>query len=820
MGPEHGRPGCAACERLACTFRRRDKNRQAGRLCSVMKFSVNWLREFVELPANVEELAELLTFAGIEIEGIEHRGLELPNVVVAQINASSQHPNADRLSVCDVDDGTNHHRQIVCGAKNYKVGDKVFVALPGAALPNGMKIKASKLRGVESQGMLCSPIEIAISNESDGLLILSPDAQIGAPIGSLFPPDTILDVEITPNRSDLLSYVGLAREIAALRRVSLQLAESLNAQVENLRRGNITISATRECPFYSARRIEDLTVRPSPDWLRAKLEAAGLRPINNIVDITNFVMLELGQPLHAFDADKLRGGINIRLAQDGEQFLALDGKTYSLRPTDLMIADEARAIAIAGVMGGEDTGVSDATRNVLLESAYFLPSSVRRTARALNLPSDASYRFERGVDPGMTLRASQRAAELMREIAGGTPAGETMTAGTLPSAPGDITLRYKRCNDLLGTTVAPEEVVRILGSLGLRKTEDQSGMNSTWRIPSYRSDLRREVDLIEEVIRVHGIDKVPAADRSRFTPQSDADHSADFATALRQRLIALGLFEARTSALVSRAAAIEDGAVELRNPLSEDHVALRPSVVRGLLDVLARNVNMGATSIRLFELGNIFVPPHGSEKRALGLVLSGAAASGAHWRATEKRPLDFFDLKRAIGALRIPKLAFRRTGNAGLALAAEILSGDQVVGLAGQLSAPRAAALGANAPVFVAQIVLDSIASAATSRIRFEEIDRFPAVTRDVAMIVPEKLSHTEVAGVIAAANEPLLADVELFDLFAGKDGSSVAPGTKSLAYALTYRDKNRTLTNDEVTVVHDRIRERLKRELGAELRE
>lgn len=785
-----------------------------------MKFSVNWLRELADLPASVDEFADILTFAGVEIEGIEQRGTDIPNVVVAQIKASSPHPNADRLSVCDVDDGTNHHRQVVCGAKNYKVGDKVFVALPGAALPNGLKIKASKLRGVESQGMLCSPIEIGVSDESDGLLILSPDAQIGAPIGWLFPPDTILDVEITPNRSDLLSYVGLAREIAALRKTNFRLAEASNAQVKNLRHGNITITATRECPFYSARRIEDLTVRPSPDWLRAKLEAAGLRPINNIVDITNFVMLELGQPLHAFDADKLRGGINIRLAQEGEKFLALDGKSYSLGPTDLMIADEARAIAIAGVMGGEDTGVSDATRTVLLESAYFLPSSIRRTARTLNLPSDASYRFERGVDPGMTLRAAQRAVELMREIAGGAPADETMAAGELPSAPGDITLRYQRCNDLLGTTVAPEDVVRILGSLGLRKTEEESGMKSTWRIPNYRSDLCREVDLIEEVIRVHGIDKVPPADRSRFTPQSDADHSSDFASALRGRLIARGLFEARTSALVSRAAGGEDGAVELRNPLSEDHVALRPSVVRGLLDVLARNVNTGATTIRLFELGNIFVPPDATEKRALGLVLSGAAASGAHWRATEKRALDFFDLKGAIGAVRISNLSFRRTENAGLALAAEILSNDQVIGLAGQLSAARAAALGANAPIFVAQIVLDSIVSAATSRIEFTEIARFPAVTRDVAMIIPEKLSHAEVAGVIAAANEPLLADVELFDLFAGKDGSSIAPGTKSLAYALTYRAKNRTLTNDEVTVVHDRIRERLKRELGAELRE
>ncbi|MDQ6765358.1 MAG: phenylalanine--tRNA ligase subunit beta [Verrucomicrobiota bacterium] len=786
-----------------------------------MKFSLNWLREFVDIPGDVDELARLLTFAGVEIEEIEKRGTDIPSVVVAQINASSQHPNADRLSVCDVDDGTSHHRQIVCGAKNYKVGDKVFVALPGAELPNGLKIKVSKLRGVESQGMLCSPIEIAISEESDGLLILSPNAEIGAPIASLYPPDVVLDVEITPNRSDLLSYLGLAREVAAIvgRPIRLPVTD-VAGEAPALQRDGIVITALRECPFYSARRIENVKVGPSPDWLRAKLESAGLRSINNIVDVTNFVMLELGQPLHAFDADKLKGGINVRLAQPNEKFLALDGRTYALAAHDLIIADEARAVAIGGVMGGEDTGVTEATRNVVLESACFLPSSIRRTARTLNLPSDASYRFERGVDPAMTLRASQRATKLMCEIADGTPAAETMTAGTLPTAPGDVTLRYQRCNDLLGINIESAEIDRILASLGLHKSAGASGDASSWKIPTYRSDLRHEVDLIEEVIRVHGIDKIPSADRSRFTPQSKADRAADYARALRERLIALGLFEARTSVLISRASATHDGAVSLRNPLSEDHVALRASIVRGLLDVLARNVNMGAASIRLFELGNIFLPPDAMEKRALGLVLSGGAASGSHWRAGEKRQLDFFDLKGVVDALRIPQLAFRRTENAGLALATEILSGSEVVGLAGQLKAARASELGAKAPVFVAQIVLERFALNAASGLRFQEIDKFPAATRDIAMIVPEALPHDRVEQVIAEANEALLARVQLFDLFAGKEGLGVGEGRKSMAYTLTYRHKDRTLTNDEVTVVHDRIRGRLKSELGAELRE
>src|SRR6266702_7975089 len=371
-----------------------------------MKSSVNWLREFVDLPPSVDALAELLTRAGVETENIETRGANIEKVVVAQITASTQHPNADRLTVCEVDDGSGTKRQIVCGATNYKVGDKVPLALPGAKLPNGTEIRNSKLRGVESEGMLCSPIEIGLGEDASGLLILSPDAKIGTPIGDLFPSDTILDVEITPNRGDLLSHFGLAREVAAL--IGKKLKSTPREAKIPVKKTGVTIASTRECPFFSARRIHNVKVGSSPQWLRAKIESVGIRSINNIVDISNFVMLELGQPTHAFDADKLRGDINVRLARDGEKFLALDGKTYSLKQDNLVVADRERAVGIAGVMGGEETGVTDSTKNILLEAACFLPASVRRTARNLNLPSDASYRFERGVYPGMVLRASER----------------------------------------------------------------------------------------------------------------------------------------------------------------------------------------------------------------------------------------------------------------------------------------------------------------------------------------------------------------------------------------------------------------------------
>src|SRR5712692_7822309 len=413
-----------------------------------MKFSVNWLREFVDLPRNPEEIAELLTRAGVETENIETRGAKIDKVIVAQIIASSRHPNADRLTVCGVDDASGTKRQIVCGATNYKVGDKVPLALPGAKLPNGLEIKKSKLRGVESEGMLCSPIELGLGEDASGLLILSPEAKVGAPIADLFPSDTILDVEITPNRGDLLSHFGLAREIAALTGKKMKAPAAL-AKI-GIKKSGVKISALRECPFFSARKIDNVKVGPSPAWLRAKIESVGIRSINNIVDISNFVMLELGQPTHAFDADKLKGGINVRLARDGEKFLALDGKTYSLAPENLVIADDERAVGIGGVMGGEETGVTESTRNVLLESAYFLPASIRRTARNLNLPSDASYRFERGVDPGMILRASHRATELIREIANGTPAKEIGVAGKVPANPADVSLSYAKCDRVVG----------------------------------------------------------------------------------------------------------------------------------------------------------------------------------------------------------------------------------------------------------------------------------------------------------------------------------------------------------------------------------
>lgn len=777
-----------------------------------MKFSVNWLREFVDLPENPKEIADLLTRAGVETENIETRGAKIEQVIVSQIVASSRHPNADRLTVCEVDDGSGTNRQIVCGATNYKVGDKVPLALPRAKLPNGLEIRKSRLRGVESEGMLCSPIELALGEDASGLLILSPDAKVGAPIADLFPTDTILDVEITPNRGDLLSHFGLAREIAAL--TGKKLKSIARESKIPVKKTGLTIISTRECPFFSARKIDNVTVGPSPQWLRAKVESVGIRSVNNIVDISNFVMLELGQPTHAFDADKLKGGINVRLARDGEKFIALDGKTYSLKPDNCVVADQERTVGIGGVMGGEETGVTESTKNVLLEAAYFLPASIRRTARELNLPSDASYRFERDVDPEMVLRASQRAAELIQEIAGGTPAKEVNVAGSLPPNPADVSLRYEKCDRVIGIAIKPKMVDELLTRFGLKKIS--AAKITKWKIPSYRRDLQHDVDLIEEVVRAYGAERIPGTDRSRFTPSSAADRAHDLESQMRERLVAAGLNEVRTSKLLPRERfAFGENAIELRNPLSEDHVALRPSLLPGLLGVLDHNIRAGAERVAIFETGRVFEPPSGAEKKRVAILLWGNLGSEVHWR-NEKRRVDFFDLKGAIELARTG-LSFRRGKDANFALAVKITAGNQLVGLSGQLTNSLALTIGASGAVFVAEVSLDFPISGLGSRATFRELGKFPAVTRDIAMIVAEDLTHERIWEVIFHPREPLLERVEFFDLFAGAE---IGTGKKSVAYRLTYRDRSRTLTSEEVNAAHAKIRERLRSDLGAELRE
>lgn len=793
-----------------------------------MKVSLNWLSTHLDLAdLSVEELSDLLTFAGIEVEGIERRGTDIEQVVVARIAASEKHPNADKLSVCAVDDGSGAPKQVVCGAKNYQVGDLVPFAQPGCALPSGFTIAEREMRGVKSQGMLCSASELGLEAASDGLLILPASLKPGQPLREAFERDVIFDLEITPNRPDLLSHLGIARELAALAGRSLKGVPHYSgaATVVPAAKEQIALEALEECPFYVGRWIRGVRVGPSPDWLRARLEAAGLRPINNVVDITNFVMLEMGQPLHAFDLAKLEGGIRVRLAEAGERFLALDGKEYELLPDDLVIADHKKAVAIAGVMGGEDSGVTEGTADLLLEAAWFLPSQVRRTARRLGLHSDSSYRFERRVDPAQTAGAAELAAKLIVELAGGKAEPRAFAAGAPPEDPAPVAFSPEHCRRLMGSEISDAEITRILQSLGV------SQGTKGWAVPTYRADLERAVDLIEEVARVHGLDKVPSSRKSTFVPASPADAAYDFALGLRRRLAAMGYHECRTLKLVSAAQVRQDllplrpglAAVPLKNPLNDDQSHLRPSLIPGLLAVAARNVRLGTRGLRLFEAGRVFAAAKNGqevEQERLALLLSGPAVASS-WTNQKPDSADWHDLSGVIRAL-FPSQAVALTAQQieGLPLAASIdLGSVKKAGLAGIVPPALARELDLEGPVVIAEFDLPKLQNATAAARKFAELPRYPEVTRDVALLVADKLSHSEVASLLARQKEPLLVDFEVFDVFADATGTKLPAGKKSLAYSLTYRSPQRTLAAAEVDEAHGRVLEALKKGLAAEIR-
>jgi phenylalanyl-tRNA synthetase beta chain len=790
-----------------------------------MKASLNWLREIVDFQENADALATLLTMAGVEVEGIHPTGASFDKVVAAQILSSEQHPNADRLSVCKVDDGSGTPLQIVCGAKNYKVGDKVLLAQAGAVLPGDFKIKVGKLRGIESEGMLCGADELGLAKESEGLLLLDPATVPGTPISHLFPSDTVLDLEVTPNRPDLLSHEGMAREVAALTGRAWKPASSFLTEAALL--NALSVSA-RECPLYTVRQFTGVKVGPSPDWMKQRLETIGLRSINNVVDTTNWILMESGQPLHAFDTDKLQGPLRVRFAAEGESLVALDGKTYKLSQKDLVIADDSGPVAIAGVMGGLGTAVTESTKRVSLESAVFEPGCIRRTSRSLGLSSDSSYRFERGVDLAGVVRASQRAEELLGQVAGASQADlqtgvgvegvdiGALLMGLTPVL--HVPLRAERITSLLGASVPDARVDQILSALGLSRSEDG------WDVPSRRADLTREVDLIEEIARVVGIAHFPASTRGRFVGSSAADQRYDRLMVLRRAAVAQGLFESRSLTLVSESMAegpfVQTPTRRVKNPLNEDQVVLRPALVPGLLQAAARNARAGVRAIRLFEVGRAFSAEGAEERTHLGLILAGPAWT-PNWRSAAVQEVDLFDLKGVLSAVLDGRVEFKTQPTSGiLGLAVEVLLNGERVGVAGVLRPSEARALDVPGSLMAAEITLDGLLFVMPEQAIYRELPRFPAVTRDMALVAPCGLSHGRVVEVLESAKEELLQSVALFDVFTDATGERVPMGSKSLGYSLTYRASDRTLTADEVNAAHGRLKQRVTAELGVLARE
>ena len=784
-----------------------------------MNISLNWLRDFVDWTGSASELDELLTRAGIKVECVTEKGGEFPKIVIAQILESGQHPNADRLSVCRVDGGSSQPWQIVCGAKNYKPGDKVPLALPGAVLPGGFKIKVGKLRGVESEGMLCSAKELGIADDAEGLLILPKEAPVGRPLSELYPADAIFELEITPNRPDWLSHVGLAREVAAFSGGGLRLAPIDMPHIENAQERLVSVQAPALCPFYSVRRIQNVKVGPSPQWLRERLAAVGLRSINNVVDITNYVMLELGQPLHAFDASTLHGGIIVRPAHEGEKFRALDGCECLLSTGDLAIADAEGPIALAGVMGAERSGVTDATTEVLLESAFFEPSSVRRSARLHNLQSESSYRFERGVDPLGVLIASARATRLIEELAGGRGDEAVIVAGAPPSAPDPVELRLSRCRSLLGADVSANEVRDALLRLGLAPAAENEH-SVEWKIPSHRRDLSRDVDLIEEVARVIGIERIPSRIAAAPATPGEADDVYDFQATVRQQLYALGLSEARTGTLVSERMLWQDGTpLRLRNPLGEDQAFLRTSLLPGLISALERNIRYGARSVGLYEIGRVFHAEASEEQETLAFSLYGEIALKS-WRGDAVRDFDWHDAKGIVEALApVPLTCIRSEGGPQLALSAGLLAQGRRIGILGQLAPAFARTLNAIKPVLIGEIALEILRTIRRPP-AFHDIPKFPAVVRDIAVVCPIALPYGNIESELWNANEEFLVKIEPFDVYVDPSAEKLPADRKSIAISLTFRAQERTLNSEEVNAACDRLKQQLKAKLAVDFRE
>ncbi len=801
-----------------------------------MNVSLNWLQERLDLSNySIEQLDNLLTFAGVEVEGIEHKGLKTKRVVVAQIKEAAQHPNADRLKVCQVDAGEGSLRQIVCGAQNYNVGDKVPCALPGADLGGGFVIREGKLRGVESMGMLCGASEIGLDDGVDGLMILPPDSVIGTPLIDIYETDTIIEVEVTPNRPDLLSHTGMARELSALTGIQRQLHTYPILDTTEAS-DFIDIQSPQQCPFYSAVKISNVTVAESPSWLKTKLEAIGLRPINNIVDITNYVLHELGHPLHAFDASKVSGNLVIRNASDGEKFTALTEDEYTLTSDDLLISDSTgAALALAGIMGGADSGVTDTTTDIILESAYFTPSFIRRTSRRTALTSDSSYRFERGTDSQSVISSASYAAKLITEIAGGSIEGKQLTAGEPPVLVKPVKLNTDKLKQLMGDSISLQKAKDILTSLGLSEGDDD-----LWEIPHYRLDLTRHIDLVEEIVRVHGLDNVHSRFTSIYVPESDTDKAYDYQLDTKKKLAAIGFYETQTMKLIAETSTdntiaklidalplrpLADGdLIKVSLPLSEDHAILRPSLVPGLVATAARNIRQGAKSLRFFEMGKQFRNAGGGkakdlEAESLALLISGEFAP-SNWANKQPRIANLFDLKAVIQHL-LPNsfIQLKQRDREGFILAADVLADGKPIGAFAQLSPARCRELDSNNPIYVAELDLKKLQQISTTAHKAEPLPQFPGSSRDSAMEAPITLSNAQIEQAIKKHNESLLVSYHCFDVFTDPSGEKLAADKKSIAYSFLYRSPDKTLKAKEVDNAHQKLLDHLQKTLPISFR-
>ena len=794
-----------------------------------MKIPLSWLREYVDFDDDAAGVADKLTFSGIEMEGISRIRDGLEGVIVAEITEVSDHPQADRLKLCMVNDGAAD-LQIVCGADNMKKGDKVALATIGSKLPSGIVIKKAKVRGIESFGMLCAEDELGLSEDHEGIFIVDSSVTNGTRINDVLgEPDDVLDLEITWNRADCLSVLGIAREVAALYGTELKLPVIEYSEGSESASDRISVEVTdaEGCPRYTGRYISGVTVGKSPAWMQSRLSACGIRPISNIVDITNYVLLETGHPLHAFDYDFVEGGsICVRRALKGEEMTTLDGEKRKLPEGTLLIADPKKALAVAGVMGGAGSEIQDSTSDVLLESATFDPASIHKTVVALSLMSESAHRFERGVDFEWVDFASRRAAQLMCDLAGGTVAKGVVDAHESRPVAREISLSMAKLNAVMGIDVEASECDSILTSLECKTQSCEGGFKVT--VPEFRRDLVIEADLIEEVARMKGLDSIPAIMPSCHAAGTMDDSRAWGREELRNQLVSFGLTETvNYSFLSERLASIVDSdpGVVLPNPVSADYSVMRGSLAPQMLDTLGRNLSHQNHDCACFEIGKVFRTADGSiaegEHVCIGLMGKGGRYALDRMSKTTdeetflwgKGIVESILAERGLKAeLELSELSMLEPG-AGV----RILVDGKDSGWMGIVSSDVRSGYRMLEPVLIAELDVDILLHNEPKSRGIDVIPAFPAVKRDVAVIVEESVLHEDILNVIEGVKCPELTRIELFDIFRGR---GLGDGRKSMAYSLTFQASDRTLTDEQANGFRDQIRDGIISKLNAEIRE
>ncbi len=800
-----------------------------------MLISLKWLSQYVDCSLSPERLADGLTMAGLEVESLSPRYPRLKNVIVARVDSVEPHPNADRLKLCSVSTGNASYR-VVCGAPNVRAGMLVPLAVPGAELEGGT-VREAVVRGQHSQGMLCSEKELGLGDDHSGIWILPETTPVGKALDAAFGiDDMLMEVAITPNRGDCLSVFGIAREVAALCKTQTRFPETSPEEagpaIESLT--SVTIDDPDGCPRYSARLVRGVKIGPSPQWLKDRVESAGVRSINNIVDVTNFIMLELGQPLHAFDFDRLREHrIVVRKSAPGERFTTLDGAERELPPDTVMICDGAGPVAVGGIMGGLNSEIEPDTTNVLIESAYFQPLSIRRSSKRLGLKTESAYRFERGTDPEGVLRALDRAAKLMHEVGGGAIASGRIDVYPRPVTPPVVALRVDAVNRLLGTGLPADAMKEVLERIDMRVEPNGQGRFEVVP-PPFRPDITREVDLAEEIARLTGYDDIPVTSPAAAVAASPLDPHQRARREMKRRMESAGFFEVINYSFISEEALKklrlpEDSPgldpVRLKNPLSDEQAVMRTSLVPGLLQNARYNFDRRCEGLKLFELSKVFLPRKGELLADEPFHIAGVTAGRRIPQLLYggDRQVDYADVKGAVEFILqffgIKGALFRAESLPPWLdpyEAASVFAGENRLGELGRVHSEVEEAFDIKRPVYLFRLNFDKLFELRGPSPFFSSLPKFPAVARDIALMAAETLPVEQVLDFIASFKEPLLECIEIFDIFRSEQ---IGAGKKSVGYRLTYRAADRSLTDEEVNAIHAKLVEKVVHKFGVSVR-